>query len=37
MGVTTWTGVLPSTQDYDIKAVSVTDAATSYQIEFIVP
>jgi hypothetical protein len=37
MGVTTWTGVLPNTQDYDIKAVSVTDAATSYQIEFIVP
>ena len=36
MGVTTWTGVLPDTQDYDIKAVSVTDAATSYSIEFSV-
>jgi len=36
MGVTTWTGVLPNTQDYDIKAVSATDAATSYKIEFVV-
>jgi hypothetical protein len=36
MGQTTWTGVLPNTQDYDIKAVSVTDAATSYTIGFAV-
>jgi len=36
MGVTTWTGVLPNTQDYDIKAVSVTDAPTTYAIEFTV-
>jgi hypothetical protein len=36
MGQTTWTGVLPNTQDYDIKAVSVTDVATAYTIQFIV-
>jgi hypothetical protein len=36
MGQTTWTGVLPNTQDYDIKAVSVTDAATTYTITFTV-
>ena len=36
MGQTTWTGVLPNTQDYDIKAVSVTDVATAYTIEFTV-
>jgi hypothetical protein len=29
-------GVLPLTQDYDIKAVSVTDVATSYTIQFAV-
>ena len=36
MGQTTWTGVLPNTQDYDIKAASVTDLATSYTITFTV-
>jgi hypothetical protein len=35
-GQTTWTGVLPNTQDYDIKAVSVTDLATLYSIAFTV-
>jgi hypothetical protein len=36
MGQTTWTGALANTQDYDIKAVSVTDVTTTYSIEFIV-
>jgi hypothetical protein len=36
MEATTWTGVLPNTQDYDVKAVSVTDVATTYEIEFVV-
>lgn len=36
MDATTWTGVLPNTQDYDIKAVSVTDTPTTYTIEFTV-
>jgi hypothetical protein len=36
MGQTTWSGILPNTQDYDIKAVSVTDVATLYEVEFTV-
>jgi hypothetical protein len=36
MGQKTWTGVLPLTQDYVIKAVSTTDVATSYTIQFSV-
>jgi hypothetical protein len=36
MGLTTWTGVLPATQDYAVKAVGVSETATSYQIEFTV-
>ncbi|MCX6027798.1 MAG: hypothetical protein NT169_00670 [Chloroflexi bacterium] len=35
MGVSTWKGKLPGTQDYAIKAVSV-GAATSFKIEFVV-
>jgi hypothetical protein len=35
MGVSSWTGKLPGTQDYAIKAVSV-GAATSYKIVFTV-
>jgi len=36
MGQKTWTGVLPLTQDYVIKAVSTTDVVTSYDIQFTV-
>jgi hypothetical protein len=35
IGVSTWTGKLPGTQDYAIKAVSV-GAATSFKIQFVV-
>ncbi len=35
MGVSAWTGKLPGTQDYAIKAVSV-GAATSFKIQFVV-
>jgi hypothetical protein len=33
MGVTTWTGKLPGTQDYAVKAVSVTDGSVSYRMD----
>ncbi len=36
MGLTTWTGVLPNTQDYAVKAVCVSETAASYQIEFTI-
>jgi hypothetical protein len=35
MGATTWTGVLPATQDYSIKAVAV-GGPTSYKMDVIV-
>ncbi len=35
MGQTSWTGKLPATQDYDVKAVAV-GGATSYRIEFVI-
>ena len=33
-GVSAWTGVLAATQDYDVKAVSVSDTAAAYHISF---
>ncbi|KPL20445.1 MAG: hypothetical protein AMJ93_11895, partial [Anaerolineae bacterium SM23_84] len=36
MGLTTWTGVLPAAQDYAVKAVCMSETATSYQIEFTI-
>jgi hypothetical protein len=36
MGLTTWTGELPNTQDYAVKAVRVSETATSYEIEFTI-
>jgi hypothetical protein len=36
LGQTRWSGVLPGTQDYGVKAVSMTDARTSYAIKFVI-